>query len=77
MSDLEATVESKEITISSRKRRMSRRNSVLEQWLPTLFSAVITRIPEKKNPRQMQEIGNDLGSRIPTTAPQVATKKPS
>ena len=40
---------SKQFTNSSRKQRASRRNSVNKYWLPTLSSAVITRVLERKS----------------------------
>ena len=49
MSDFEATVDSKQFTNSSRKRRASRRNSVRKSFLPILSSADITRVPERKS----------------------------
>ena len=48
MSDFEATVDSKQFTNSSRKRRASRWNSVHKHWFPILSSAVITRVSETK-----------------------------
>ena len=41
-------VDSKQFTNSSRKRRASRRISVRRYWLPTLSTAAITRLPNRK-----------------------------
>ena len=49
VTDFEAMVDSKQFTISSRKRRASRQNSVCKYWLPTFSSAAITRVLERKS----------------------------
>ena len=43
-SDRDATVNSRQFTNLSRNRRASRRKSVFEEWLPTVFRVVITRV---------------------------------
>ena len=49
MSDLKATVDSKQFTNSSRKERAPRQNSVHKYWPPTLPSEAITRVPGRKS----------------------------
>ena len=48
MTEREATVESTQFKKSSRNRRASRWNSFWRNWLPTLPSAAITRVPSRK-----------------------------